>query len=338
MLLRGHGVTAAILETARGGLLTKGLFMRRGKVGALLNVGSEHIGVDGIDSLDAMARHKSQVVIGSRVAVLNADDPRCASLANVCGSSRVILFSTRVDNPEVVSVLNAGGKAVHLDREGWMVFSAGEGGGRSERVVRIADIPITLGGAATHYCADALAASAVSIGLGVPLPVIASALTNFSGGMAENPGRWTVLEGYPFTLVAERGLNPAAFPWTAKTVCSLPVKGRRILLLSAIGNRSNSQYDELTALAAPAFDRFVVYDNFAYLRGRSAGEVPALLKSGLLKYGVPRERVEIAASLEAGMELASAIVQPGDLVLILTNQLSQKENELRQAFARHRRS
>jgi hypothetical protein len=48
--------------------------------------------------------------------------------------------------------------------------------------------------------------------------------------------------------------------------------------------------------------------------------------------------VEIAASLEAGMELASAIVQPGDLVLILTNQLSQKENELRQAFARHRRS
>lgn len=332
-LLRDRSLTAAVLETARGGLLARGLFMRRRKVGALLNIGSEHIGVDGIGDLDAMAAHKAQVVIGSRRAVLNGDDPRSARFIDACGARRVILFSAGGDAPDQRRVLAAGGAAVFADGDGYMVLRQGQGA--PERIVRIEDIPITLQGKAAHYAADAMAAAGIAHGLGVPLPVVADALLRFRGGMSENPGRWTVFEGYPFMLVAESGLNAAAFRFTARTVRGFAAPGRRILLLAAVGNRSDAQYEELTALAAPGFDQFIVYDLLDYRRGRAAGEVPALLRAGLLRHGVAAERIRIADSLEAGTALAGELAKAGDFILILTIQVSQKEAVIRRAFARH---
>jgi cyanophycin synthetase len=332
-LFRRYHITAAVLETARGGLLTGGLFLKHRKVGALLNVGSEHIGVDGIDSLDAMALHKFRAVRGSRIAVLNGDDPRSAQFIDACGARRVCLFSARSDAPDVDRVLAGGGKAVHADEEGYMVLATGAAAW--QRIVRIADIPITLNGTAPHYTANAMAAVGIADALGVPVGVMASALTRFRGGMKENPGRWTTFDGYPFQLVAERGPNAAAFAWTLAMVKSLPVSGRRILLLYATGNRNDAQYRELTALAAPEFDHFIVYENDAFRRGRLPGEVPALLEAGLLKAGVARDRIEMAQDLRAAMERASALVRPGDLILMLTNQAPEIEPALQEAFALH---
>jgi cyanophycin synthetase len=335
-LFSRHHITAAVLETARGGLLTGGLFLKHRKVGALLNVGSEHIGVDGIDSLDAMALHKSRVVRGSRVAVLNGDDPRSAQFIDACGAQRVCLFSALSGAPDVDRVLAGGGKAVHADEEGYMVLASGAGA--RQRIVRISDIPITLNGRAAHYTANAMAAVAIADALGVPISVMASALMRFRGGMRENPGRWTTFDGYPFQLVAERGPNAAAFVWTLRMVKSLPVSGRRILLLYATGNRNDAQYYELTELAATEFDHFIAYENDAFRRGRHPGEVPALLEAGLLKAGVARDRVEKAQSLSAAMERASALVRPGDLILMLTNEAPESEPAVRKAFEIHANS
>ena len=332
-LLRDRSLTAAVLETARGGLLAKGLFMRRRKVGALLNVGGEHIGVDGIDDLDAMAAHKAQVVVGSRRAVLNGDDPRSARFIDACGPRRVILFSAGSDAPDHMRVQAAGGAAVFADGDGHMVL--GQGQGAPERIVRIEDMPIALQGKAAHYAADAMAAAGIAHGLGVPLTVIAEALLRFRGGMTENPGRWTVFEGYPFMLVVDRGLNAAAFPWTARMVSAFSTPGRRLVLLAGVGNRADAEYEELVGLAAPVFDHFIVYDLVDYRRGRAAGEVPALLRAGLLRHGVAAERIRMADSLEAGTALAGELAREGDFILILTIQTPQKEALIRRSFAGH---
>lgn len=332
-LFRRQKLDAAVLETARGGLITEGLFMRRGKVGALLNIGPEHIGVDGIDSLGAMAEHKAKAVLGSRVAVLNGDDPHSARFIDACGPGQVSLFSARRDAPDTARVLSGGGSAFYADEDGHLVLARGSNA--PERIAAIADIPITLKGAATHYTANVMAAAAIADGLDVPLAVIASALRQFRGGMTENPGRWTAFEGYPFTVVAERGLNAAAFRWTLQAVRSLPVEGNRILVFCAVGNRQNLQYDELTELAAPAFDRFIAYENDAYRRGRAPGEVPALLEAGLLKSGVARESIETAPSLACALTRISGMVRAGDLVFILANEIVENEQALRQAFAMH---
>jgi cyanophycin synthetase len=230
-------------------------------------------------------------------------------------------------------VLAAGGAAVFANDGGYIVLA--EGDAVPERIVPIADIPITMQGEAPHYAADAMAAAAIAHGLAVPAPVIARGLAGFHGGMHENPGRWTVFEGYPFTLVAERGFNAAAIPWTAGLVAKRSVAGRRILLLTAIGNRADVQYEELAAQAATAFDHFVVYELPDYRRGRAPGEVSALLERALLQHGVTHDRINVAASPEAAVDLASNMVRPGDLVLILTTQAPEQESYIRQAFARH---
>jgi cyanophycin synthetase len=314
-------------------LLVKGLFMRRAKVGALLNVGNDHIGIDGINDLDAMAAHKSQVVVGSRRAVLNGDDPRSARYIDACGAGRVILFSATGAAPDRNRVIAAGGTTICGDLNGHMVLQ--DGGGAPQRVVSLPDIPITLEGKAVHYAADAMAAAAIAHGLGVPMPVVAGALLSFRGGMAENPGRWTSFDGYPFTLVAESGLSGAAFSWTARTVGRLAVKGRRIVLLSAVGNRTDGQYAELAAVAAPVFDRFIVYDLVDYRRGRAAGEVPDLLRAGLLASGVGAERIEIAPTLGSALAMASHMAVAGDFILVLTIEPHKAEREIGKVFARH---
>ena len=332
-LFRNRRITAAVLETARGGLLKQGLFMRRGKVGALLNIGNDHVGMDGIDDLDAMARHKAQVVIGSRRAVLNGDDTCSARFIDQCGPHRVILFSARYDAPDLARVLDAGGAAVFADDAGQMMLA--EGKSPPQRIAAIADIPITLGGRAPHYAADAMAAAAIAHGLGVPVSVIASGLVGFREG---NPGRWTEFDGFPFTLLSERAYHAAAFKWIARVTETMPVAGRRILLLTAIGNRINDQYDELAALAAAAFDRFIVYDLPDYRRGRTPGEVPALLERALLDHGVPQDRISLCASPEAALDMASTQVRPGDMVLVLTPHSHQYESYIRRAFASHKSS
>ncbi len=332
-MLRKYDVTAAVLETARGGLRTQGLFMKRGKVGALLNVGWEHIGIDGIDTVEAMAEHKSQVAVGSRVAVLNGDDPLSARYIDACGVGRVSLFSAGADAPDAARVLAAGGKSVHIDADGYIVVA--RRGSAPQRVVRVADIPITLGGRAEHYAANCLAATAVADALGAAPGAIARALTAFKGGMEENPGRWSEFDGYPFTVVAERGMNLSAFPCSVRTIRSIPVASRRILLICSVGNRRDAQYQELTSLAAPEFDHFIIYENEKYRRIRAVGEVPALLEAGLLRAGAPPDRIEKTASIEEALERASAMAREGDFIFILTNLLPDKGPAVLRAFARH---
>ena len=54
----------------RGGLLREGLYVDRCHVAALLNVGREQIGMDGIDTLEQMAALKQRVINAARDTVV----------------------------------------------------------------------------------------------------------------------------------------------------------------------------------------------------------------------------------------------------------------------------
>ncbi len=82
LVLRDPTVDAAVLETARGGIVRTGLGWRKCSVGAVLNVASDHLGMGGIESLDDLARVKQVIVEVARDhCVLNADDPRVVRMA-----------------------------------------------------------------------------------------------------------------------------------------------------------------------------------------------------------------------------------------------------------------
>src|SRR3546814_13374218 len=55
-ILRNPTVDAAVLETARGGILREGLGFDGADVGAVLNVTPDHLGLKGIDTLEEIGR------------------------------------------------------------------------------------------------------------------------------------------------------------------------------------------------------------------------------------------------------------------------------------------
>ena len=72
------GLDVAVLETARGGILLRGLAYESNDVGVMTNVSGDHLGLLGVRTVDGLAQVKATVVRVTRpsgYAVLNADDP-----------------------------------------------------------------------------------------------------------------------------------------------------------------------------------------------------------------------------------------------------------------------
>src|SRR6202000_642763 len=117
MVLTNPTVDAAVLETARGGILREGLGFDRCDVGCVLNVTEDHMGIKGIETVEDLASVKSVVVaaVARRgVSVLNADDPLTVKMTRHAGG-QLCWFSMRGRTALVDDHIAAGGMAVLLE-------------------------------------------------------------------------------------------------------------------------------------------------------------------------------------------------------------------------------
>ncbi|MFL5749935.1 MAG: Mur ligase family protein, partial [Chloroflexota bacterium] len=83
-ILSRSDLDVAVLETARGGLVLRGMGYESNEVGVVTNVTSDHLDLQGIHTLPELAEVKSTVVRVTKPdgwCVLNADDPHVAALA-----------------------------------------------------------------------------------------------------------------------------------------------------------------------------------------------------------------------------------------------------------------
>ena len=109
-------VDFAVLETARGGLLKRGLAFDVCTVGVMLNVSDDHLGMDGVETVEDLARVKSTVIAASQTAVLNADDRHCvAARGCLAPGANVIFFSMDAANAALRAHLADGGCGVWLE-------------------------------------------------------------------------------------------------------------------------------------------------------------------------------------------------------------------------------
>src|SRR3569833_1082127 len=171
MLLGNPTVDAAVLETARGGILREGLAFDYSAVGAVLNISADHLGLKGIDTLRDLARVKSVVVESvarKGAAVLNWDDRHTRAMARRT-RGKVIWFSLAASarDAQLASHLQAGGMAVLRECEGDRDELVLYRGPVRIPVVAAKDVPATAGGHAHFNVANALAAGAVAAALRV---------------------------------------------------------------------------------------------------------------------------------------------------------------------------
>jgi cyanophycin synthetase len=325
-VLRRRDVEVAVLETARGGLLRRGLPVDRADVAVVTNIAADHLGEFGVSSLEELAETKllvARAVDERGRVVLNADD---ATLVRAADRVRapIVWFSLDPANPIVSRHRRAGGRVAVLEGES-LVLS---GGGSREELGRVAEIPIAAGGAARYNVANALAAAAAAEGLGLPLGAVRETLYRFGLDPSDNPGRANVYEREGVRIVVDYAHNPHGFAALAAALEAVP-STRRLVMLGQAGDRDDEAIREMarTALALRP-DRVVAKEMDVYLRGRAPGEVPGIIVDEVRRAGLSDDKVATAPGELAGVREALDWARPGDLLVLALHQERGKVEEL----------
>jgi len=283
-------------------------------VGVITNVQLDHIGQDGIRTLEDLVHIKSLVAERVReggTLVLNADDPHVASLATaprIASVRREVSYFSRFPNHvRIRSHLSAGGRA-YYPRNGWIVE---EQSGTRTPVVAISDIPVTRRGAAQFNVANALAAVAAVRAVGVDVGVVARALTTFTD--AANPGRVNVFRVGDAQVIVDYGHNPHAFTAMGLLTASWPAS-RVTAVIAVPGDRADSVIEEAGRAAARAFDRFIVKEDDDP-RGRARHEISRRLCEAIQRERPGRECQVVLDEREA-LTRALRDAQPRELVVV----------------------
>jgi cyanophycin synthetase len=325
MVLRDPTVDAAVLETARGGILREGLAFDQCDVGAVLNVQPDHLGLKGIDTIEDLASVKSVVVESVRrdgCSVLNADDPLTVDMARHAGG-RIAFFSLRGDR--LSEHLRAHVKAGRLA----VVHEPGPDGGvivlhddaRRLPIMGAAEIPATIGGLALFNVANALAAVAMAYAAGITPPSIRGALQSFASSFEQNPGRLNLLDKDGVRIIIDYAHNPAGLAALCELVARLrPRHQRAIGMLGCPGDRRDEDLREMGRIGAGAFDEIVVRER-PETRGRPDGEVMRLIAEGALDAGFPAEHIHSLPEEHDALEVCLAMARPGDLVVLTPSAL-----------------
>jgi cyanophycin synthetase len=311
-------VQLAVTETARGGILLKGIGLAYNHVSVFTNISADHLGLHGIDTLDQLAEVKGVVCRITRAdgwVVLNADDPRVLATRAVI-RARPWVFSRDPDSPALREVLSDGGRATTVI-DGWL--SVLEPNADPDPIVEVVGIPMTLAGLSRFNVENALGAASAALAVGLPRAAVVEGLTSFRPDPQHNPGRMNFFTRDDVSVVVDLAHNEAGLEALLEIMNGVRPRGARLLLgLGAVGDRQDDVVDRLGELGARDADVAVIAHKPRYLRGRSTDELDALLRQGAARVGV--DDLPSYPSELAGLQALLDAARPGDVVGLMCHE------------------
>lgn len=329
IMLTDPATEVAVIEMPRKSMIEFGHPCDRYDVAALLNIQDDHIGADGIETLEQMAELKAEVLERARDAiVVAADDPLCLAMRAKAGTERHILVADDPATDPVADHLAGGGEAVFLastdERSAERPSIVLAAGAQRTALIAVREIPATMGGLLRFNVRNAMFAAALAWAQGLDPKVIRQALSTFTNSVAHNPGRYNFLDGFPFRVFLDYAHNPAGAVELCRVVSELPVTGRRILCNVHVGGRHPSHLELVTPVLASTFDIFVVgcypEEVSAEYAADGADPVGAMLDRSvrlLADSGVPDSNLTAVADPLVAIRTALSLGRPGDLVVLL---------------------
>jgi cyanophycin synthetase len=322
-------VEAAVLETARGGILRAGLGFDLCDVAVVTNIGEgDHLGLADIDTIEKLAKVKRcivEAVSPEGYAVLKADDPQVAEMAEYCPGS-VIFFAQRADDLTIARHRRAGGRAVFVECDTIMLAE----GSNAMPLVSLSDVPLTHGGRIGFQVENALSSAAAAWALDLPLEVIRAALESFAGDMEKVPGRFNLLDIRGATVIVDYGHNVSSLQAMIEAIDQFPHQ-RRTAVYTAAGDRRDVDMIRQGELLGDSFDRVILYEDH-YVRGRQTGEIMGLLRRGVTAGQRTSETQEILGAVKA-VEAALRSVRPGELLLVQADEIDETVNFIQSYLA-----
>ena len=280
-------VELAVTETARGGILLKGIGLTRNDVSVVTNVSADHLGLQGIDTLDQLAEVKGVVPKITRKggwAVLNADDPRVFAMRTTI-KAQPWVFSRDPDSPAIREVLSDGGRATTVI-DGWV--SVLTPNADPDPLVELVDVPMTLAGLSRFNVENTLAAASAALAIGISRSVVVEGLRSFRPDPEHNPGRMNFFSmPSSVSVVIDLAHNEAGLEALLEIMNGVRPPGRRLLLgLGAVGDRTDELIETLGEMGGRDSDVLAIGHKLRYLRGRTVEELEALMRAGAERVGV----------------------------------------------------
>ncbi len=309
-VLSSPDVEFAVLETARGGILKRGLAFDRCDIGMVLNVSPDHLGLDGVDTIEDLAQVKAVVPLSaSRAVVLNAEDPLCVAMARrVHPDVEIVFFSMEADNPVLLRHLEEGGRAVYFQDNSIVVADATY----HQELLRVEAMPIALGGRARYNIANGLAAAAGLMAAGFSNLQIATGLSTFVSDGKTNPLRTNVFDVRGVTVIVDYAHNPAAYSALAEMARSL-LPGQLVGIVTAPGDRRDADLLEVGRVCAARFDELVVYESSS--RGRAYGGAVDLILQGAEEVVGKTDTLHRELDVGEAIRLGLSLCRRGDVLV-----------------------
>jgi cyanophycin synthetase len=305
MVLGRSDVEVAVLETARGGILLRGVGYESNEASVLTNVSSDHLDLQGIHTLPELAEVKATIARMTKPdgwVVLNADDPLVAAVARRV-RGRVAFFSLGEDSARLRRHAKAAGR-VYVVRRGTIVERSADG---TTEITDVRDVPITIGGLAKHNVANALAAVGAARALGATIEQVADGLRDFRPSAERSPGRLNLYRLGSRIVIVDFAHNEAGITAVLDVAEGIAggAAGRAAPITAIVGTAGDRPDDTLRGIgriAARRAQRVAIKETLKYLRGRTREHIVGEIRAGIREGGkdpasVPVYRSETAALL-----------------------------------------
>lgn len=311
-VLSNCNTDVAVLETARGGMIRNGLAYDLADVAVITNITDDHLGLDGIETIEDLAKAKALVAEAVKTdgyVVINGDDDMCCSILNRI-KSKLIVFSKHKNNKILINSIKNHGYGIYID-EGALCI---ESSAMSLSLIKVENIGISVKGALKYNIQNAMAACGALIGLGIDPAIIKEGLISFKCNEELNPGRFNVFDVNGILTILDYGHNIDGYKSVLEGLTQIK-HNNLIGVIGVPGDRLDRNTLEIGRISSSYFQRIYIKED-KDRRGRLLGEIAELLKKGALDSGFKCENIKIVLDEKDALEEALEYANPGDIVII----------------------
>lgn len=315
-ILLNRDVEVAVLETARGGIIRKGLAYDLADVAVITNITEDHLGCDGVETMEDLCHVKSLVAEAVKedgYVVINADDQYSKTIINRI-KANIIYFSKESKNELIIKNIREGKTAVYV-KDKYICINVDR---KEYKISNIKDIPIILDGVLEFNIENVMTACAALAGLGVKFDVIKNAIQNFKLNSKENCGRFNIYNYNGVKVILDYGHNIEGYKKVLAAVNEI-TDGEIIGVIGIPGDRSEEAALEIGRISSEFIDKVIIKED-RDRRGRRPGEVAEIIKRGITS-AIDKANIKVILDEVEAFKEAISESNRGDSIIVFYERL-----------------
>lgn len=325
-VLLNKDVEVAVLETARGGIIKNGLAYDTADVAVLTNISEDHIGLNGVNSIEDLAFVKSLVLEAVKedgYAIMNADD-KYTKMILPRVKCKKIYFSRYSDN-SLITNMDKDDLAVYI-KDNYILIKEGN---NVRKIIDVCNIPITLNGLLDFNIENSMAAVSTLLALGIPDDKIIKGIKMFKLDCNYSKGRFNMYDIDGVKVILDYGHNVEGYKSVLKSL--MKIKKERIIgVIGVPGDRRDENIKLIGTMCSNVMDKIIIKED-ADKRGRNEGEVAKILEQSIINNN-QGTKCSICLDEVKAFKDAIDISQKGDIVIIFYEKIDPLIDVLKEFY------